>query len=326
MSRIVLVAPAGIASAHGVVDQTRLLVDRLMELGHDPELIVVRAPRATEPPPSSDPAIRSRETTVAVADVWSLLDETIDILWVHWANFGLAEWRHVGSPLGFARKLRTWRRAHPTVRLALSVHEGWEQPLWSEQPIRRVRGLIQRPPLAMVLPSADGVAVNCDRWVHRVGRRVAGRVVKLPTPSNFPAAGTPRPFDQRSDIVVMGGPAERARLLEKLRHSDLWRSTITDPGARVHNIGAKPRDEPPVGGLTVVNHGFLDADSVVDILASCRLGAIDLPADVVDKSTVAATCRAHGLATLNFSSESIELQGTVAPTTIDDLVTWVLDV
>lgn len=326
MSRIVLVAPAGIASAHGVVDQARLLVARLLDLGHEPELIVVRAPRATQPPPSSDPAIRSRETTIGVGDVWPLLDDTIDILWIHWANFGLAEWRHVGSPLGFARRLRAWRRAHHGTRIALSVHEGWEQPPFAQQPIRRLRGLVQRPPLAMALPSADGVAVNCDRWVHRVGRRVAGRVVKLPTPSNFPAPAVLRPFEQRTDVVVMGGPAERARLLERLRQSDRWLPVVSDPNARVHNIGARPGDEPPVHGLPVVNHGFLDAGAVVDILAECRLGAIDLPGDVVDKSTVAATCRAHGLATLNFASGSIEQQDTVKPTTIDDLVGWVLDV
>jgi hypothetical protein len=326
MSRIVLVAPAGISSAHGVVDQARLLVARLLELGHDPRLVVVRAPRATEPPPADDPEIGSRETTVPVGDLWEVLDDRIDTLWVHWANFGLAEWRHVGSPLGFARKLRAWRLDHPTVRLALSVHEGWEQPSFTQQPIRRIRGWAQRPPLTIALSSADGVAVNCDRWMHRVGRRVGGHVVKLPTPSNFPPPATFLPYAQRSDVVVMGGPEQRVHLLEQLRRSDLWRTVVTDPDARIHNIGSKPRDEAPVHGLPVVNHGFLDAGAVVEVLAACRLGAIDLPDDVVDKSTVAATCRAHGLATLNFSSGRIEQHDTVAATTIDDLVSWVLHV
>lgn len=324
MSKIVLVAPAGIASAHGVVDQARLLVTRLIDLGHDPELIVVRAPRATEPPPSTDDRIRSREKTVLVGDVWDHLDGPLDILWVHWANFGLAKWRHVGSPLAFAQQLRVWRRARPGVRLALSVHEGWEQPLFTQQPIRRLRGLIQRPPLALALPAADAVAVNCDRWIHRVGRRVEGKVVKLPTPSNFPSAATAPPFEQRLDIAVLGGPGERARLIEKLRDGDAWRTAAPGLEARVHSIGAGPLDESPVRGLAVVNHGFLDAAEVGTVLASCRLGVIDLPADVVDKSTVAATYRAHGLATLNFASGEVEPPGSVAPTTIEDLVEWVL--
>jgi hypothetical protein len=124
----------------------------------------------------------------------------------------------------------------------------------------------------------------------------------------------------------MGGSAERVRLLERLRHDNSWRATVTDPAARIHSIGSDPRDEAAVQGLPVVNHGFLDADLVVALLARCRLAAIDIPPDVVDKSTLAATFRSHGLTILNFASGEVEPPNSVTPTTIDDLVAWMLDV
>lgn len=324
MTKIVLVAPAGIDSAHGIVDQARLLVARLVHMGHDAELIVVRTSRATQPAPPESACVRAREKSVPVDEVWSHLGH-LDVLWIHYANFGLAEWRHVGAPLAFARRLRVWRRNHSTARLALSVHEGWEQPSPSDQPIRWLRGAIQRPALALAVRSADAVAVNCDRWLPRVERYAQSRVVKLPSPSNFPGPSTPRNAVARTDVVVMGGPTERSRLLEKLRHDGDWDRTLIDSSARIHSVGSAPHDEPAVQGLPVVNHGYLDAALIVELLAGCRLGVVDLPADVMDKSTVASTYRAHGIATLNLATRHVEAPWSVAPTTIPDLVDWLLD-
>jgi hypothetical protein len=123
----------------------------------------------------------------------------------------------------------------------------------------------------------------------------------------------------------MGGAGERSRLLQTLRHDDAWRAAAPK-ATSVHSIGADPGDEADVQGLPVVSHGYLDVVGVGDVLAICALGVIGLPEDVVDKSTVAATYRTHGLATLNVASGHVEPAARVAPTTIDDLVTWVLHV
>ena len=323
MSRVVLLAPAGVSSAHGVVDQARLLLTRLLEQGHDASLLVVTSPRASIPATSPDPVVEANETRSALSQAWSRVPDQVDVVWIHWANYGLAEHRGVGAPLRFARGLRTWRRGHSGARVVVSVHEGWDEPR-GRQLLRELRAFLQRLPLQRALRSADAVSVNCDRWLRRVEPRAAGKVVKLVTPTNFPVPADLPPADGRLDIVVMGGPDERTRLLECLRGSDEWLRDELDPRARVHDVGAQPRAESPVHGMPVVSHGFLDASAIADLLGGCRLGAIRLPKDVVDKSTVAATYRAFGLATWNFATDCIESPGSGPTTTADDLVEWAL--
>jgi hypothetical protein len=323
VSRVVLLAPAGVSSAHGVVDQARLLLTRLLEQGHDASLLVVTSPRASIPATSPDPVVDAKETHSALRQAWTLVPDQVDVVWIHWANYGLAEHRGVGSPQGFAHGLRRWRRVHPHARLVLSVHEGWDEPR-GRQPLRELRAFLQRLPLERAVQCADVVSVNCDRWLRRVQPRVPGKVVKLVTPTNFPVPADLPPIEGRRDIVVMGGPDERARLLESLRANDEWVRSELDPRARVHNIGAQPREESPVHGMPVVSHGFLDVPAVVDLLSGCRLGVIRIPADVVDKSTVAATYRAFGLATWNFATDCVEPAGSGPTTTADDLVEWAL--
>jgi hypothetical protein len=324
VTRVALIAPAGASSSHGIVDQARRGLETLIDLGHDASLHVVVSRAAQPPNPSGNRRLDIVERQASLSGVWGTLPDSPDVLWVHWANYGLSQSRALGVPSAFARRLRAWHAQRKTAAVALSVHEGWDAPPGGEA-WKRLRADRQRRALERAALACDRVSVNCDRWLGAQWATPGAPVTKLPTFSNFPAPNRAMAGGDRRDVVVMGGAEVRAHLLRHLASTDSWGPLHPAAVSRIHDIGAGPQDHRAIGGVPVISHGFLPQQAVSDVLATCVMGVIDIPDDVAGKSSIAAAYRELGLMTLNLSTDTVIPPDGELLAGLDRSVRWLLD-
>lgn len=298
MTRVEIVAPAGVGPGHGIVDQARLAAGHLRRRGHDARVHIVVSPGARVPAPVEGRG--TTETVSSLQSVWTRLHDP-DLLWVQWANYGLSRINPVGAPVGFCRRLERWRRDNPGATLALSVHEGWDEPA-DRRTWKRQRAAVQRATVKRAAGLADKVSTNCTRWADGLS---AVQPALMPTYSNFPEPSGGLRSGPRRDIAVMGTAPVREGLLRGLECTDDWGPVSPASAGVVHLIGQSPFPHQSVSGLAIVKHDFPAAQEVSDVLSSCALGVIDIPTDVLGKSSIAAAYRELGLTTLNLADGAL---------------------
>lgn len=282
-----LLAPCGATSAHGIVDQARLVARETAGRGREVAVVAVQAPGAAHLVPAPD-APGVTESTVPLRRALAAVQPGDDVV-VNWSAYGLAHVRPLGVPLVFALMLRGARARMAS--LTIVVHEGWDQPE-RRRSLAGLRAWSQRAVLRLALRAADHVIVNCRRWQQGLPGVDADLV---PTPSNIPRV--PVDVERRDAIAVFGSAEHRTKIISALLDHAPGTEGLA-PDTPILDLGAGD-----LGGEArssrVCSLGYLEAPEVSRWLQACRWGAVDIPADVMDKSSVVGAMREHGLAIIN---------------------------
>jgi len=293
------ITPAYPPAVSGVGDYSAVLEQGLSASGVTVETLI--------PPNSGQPfgVVRQLEAKTSTALSTALSDT--QTVFLHFSGYGYARW---GLCLWLIEGLTQWKTAAPGRRLVTLFHEVyatgpiWRASFWSEQPQRHIARSLARLSDVRFVSSQGGMQQLTD-LCHELN------FLLLPIFSTVGELETILPLSERRPAaVVFGGRPQRTSVYE----NPLVHARVTPLFNALHitevlDIGPEAEVPEQLAGRPIRKLGKIPAQEVSDRLGSARIGLIAYPPHVLEKSSIAAACFAHGLLLVNTDSSSAPPSG-----------------
>jgi hypothetical protein len=216
---------------------------------------------------------------------------------LHYVGHGYAK---RGSPIWLVQGLTRWRAADPNRRLVTMFHELYGTgPIWSSgfwtSPLQkhltsRLAQLSDR-----CLTSRSGYAAE----VYQFSRGQQTQVSVIPIFSNIGEPPEPPRLQQRQPrLVVFGSVGCRTRVYQQSLHflartcDQLGLTEILDIGPPL-NIQLPPHSKKSNFTIPIWSMGILPAAEISQLLLDSRVGFLDYPVALLEKSSIFAAYTAH---------------------------------
>jgi hypothetical protein len=208
------------------------------------------------------------------------------VVLLHYVGYG---YEKRGCPLWLLRGLESWRRAGSDRRLAIMFHElyafgpPWRSSFWTS-PVHRWLA-------ARLAKLADRCVTNMERYARWLGARAERHVNLIHTLPVFSTIGemtNPLPLNSRSPNMVIFGNARWVKeLLGRYRSETL--ACCQHLGIQnVFTIGCPAGTVTEKMPIPVTECGFLNADKVIEIISSSRVGVMNYFPGYLAKSSIFA--------------------------------------
>lgn len=203
-----------------------------------------------------------------------------------------------GCPLWLLRGLQAWKRQNSRRRLLIMFHElfafgaPWRSSFWLHS--------LQKWLTSSLAKLADQCFTNLDHynvWLSRKVGGVAKDVITLPVFSNVGEASSVGLLSSRSpSLVIFGGAMWVKSLLETNAFATL--TCCRTLGLQEIITVGSPRGTAPSLAIPIVEHGFVDNDTISKIIRSSRVGMMNYFPGHLAKSGVFAAYSALGVVPL----------------------------
>jgi hypothetical protein len=219
------------------------------------------------------------------------LHHEFDCALVHYGPYGYSS---IGEPAAFVQIIEELARTLPVLVFFHETYASgmpWQRAFWTNRQ--------QRSSMVRLLAAASASFSSNAKYMRRLERmsRTGRPLLKIPIFSNIGEPENLRPLaERRRQLVIFGQLVTRIRLYREQRQAlesicaKLRIESVVDVGS-----GQSPHIPATLAGVAVQSKGFMDENTLSDLLADSVAGVIGYWPDVWEKSGVVAAYQAHAM-------------------------------
>lgn len=231
-------------------------------------------------------------------------------LMIHVSGYGYARY---GAPFWLRDALADWRINNPGIPVIAIFHELFVTgPLWDRRfwyGLRQQRFVREMAKLAdhCITPAAD-----YGDWLVRHSAPPRPPIV-MPVVSTVGEMDGRRHVRPRGNRLAVFARGQSAGTIYRQWYRSIEQLVRCYGIEQIVDIGHRPTAPPTdIGGAAIMAHGRIPADTLSDLLMTCRFGFLEYGTMPLGKSTILAAYAAHGVVPLCAVNSAESQDGLVA--------------